>query len=295
MTDGWTTQLTEWLRQACLVDVLSRKPGNVTPEHRFTDARVSDFVTSARVTAPILAQAGNLGIGRSIFEAVSATRRTVGHNTNLGMILLLAPLAAVPSAVPLSPGIRTVLHGLTVDDADWTYRAVRMAAPGGLGASDVQDVRQPPTETLLKCMRHAADRDLIALQYASGFSAVLGTGLCWLLESGETVDESDRIGLVALQLLSEFGDSLIARKCGTAASDAVREQAGKVLATGWPESAAGQRFWDEFDVFLRSDGNRLNPGTTADMIAAIVFAGLRGGVYVPDADLMACGEDEEAL
>lgn len=279
MSEDDRSDLSARLYQACLMEVLSPKPGNVAPGAEFEDSTVQDFVESARVTAPILARAGTDGVGKAIYEAVGATQQFVGHNTNLGILLLLAPLAAVPPAQSLSDGIDHVLSGLTVQDADWTYQAIRRAEPGGLGNADDQDVNAAPTATLRDCMALAADRDRIAAQYVSGFRDVLDTGLTWLLESTRVVDESQRITWLALRLLSEFGDSLIARKCGAAMSEDVRSRARSVLDSGWPQAAEGQQAYRQLNDYLRSDGNRLNPGTTADMIAAILFAGLRSGQY----------------
>ena len=274
------SQLANWLYQACLVEVLSPKPGNVMPGNEFADATVSDFVKSADVSAPLLATAAQNGVGKTIFEAVEATNNAVGHNTNLGILLLLAPLAAVPESQSLADGIPSVLSGLTTNDADWTYQAIRLANPGGLGDAESEDVLQAPTQSLPDCMRLAADRDLIAAQYSNNYEEVLGDGATWLAESATAVSESDRITWLALMLLSRFGDSLIARKCGQPTSDDVKNRAQAVLDAGWPQRGSSRQAYVQFDDYLRSDGNRLNPGTTADMIAAIVFCGLRSGTYI---------------
>lgn len=278
-------RLTDWIYQSCRIEVLSEKPGNVSPGKSFQDADVNDFLESARVSAPWLVQAGTLGVGKAIYGATKATHDAVGHNTNLGILLLLAPMAAIPSGVSLSDGLPHVVGSLTVEDADWTYQAIRVAEPGGLGDSDTQDVREPPTETLQECMRHAADRDLIAQQYATDFHDVLHTGLELLRASATVVAETQRIGFVALKLMSALGDSLVARKCGDAVSEDLQQRAAAVLDAGWPHTDSGRQAWSEFDGWLRSDGNRLNPGTTADMIAAIVFAALRSGQYTVPPDL----------
>ena len=97
----------------------------------------------------------------------------VSTNTNLGMILLLTPLAAVPPLIDLANGIEPVLAGTTRDDARLVYQAIRLAAPGGIGRVDEQDVADEPTMTLRDVMALAADRDLVARQYASGFQEVL--------------------------------------------------------------------------------------------------------------------------
>jgi triphosphoribosyl-dephospho-CoA synthase len=279
MNSNFSPQLGNWIYQACLVEVLSEKPGNVSPGKSFQNADAADFLKSARVSAPWLAQAGTLGVGRAIYEAARVTRDAVGHNTNLGILLLLAPMAAVPLEVPLFDGLPTILRSLTVADADWTYKAIRVAEPGGLGDSDTQDVREPPTETLRECMCHAAERDLIAQQYTTDFHDILHRGLELFGESATAVPEAQRIGFVALKLMSIFGDSLVARKCGFAVSEDLKQRADTVLVAGWPHTNSGRRAWSEFDGWLRSDGNRLNPGTTADMIAAIVFAALRSAQY----------------
>src|SRR5207248_11528696 len=110
------------LRAACVLEAAACKPGNVHPRASFPDLNYEHFVVSADAIAPILARAAHLGVGRAILEAVTATQERVGRNTNLGVILLLAPLAAVPTGVRLADGIRDVLHGLTCGDGDLDYR-----------------------------------------------------------------------------------------------------------------------------------------------------------------------------
>ena len=109
------------------------------------------------------------GVGRAILESVEATRRlVVSNNTNLGMILLLAPMAACPDrgAAPLE-GVAAVLENTTIEDASLVYRAIRLARPGGLGRAEDQDVADEPTHhPESQAMSLAADRDLVARQYA---------------------------------------------------------------------------------------------------------------------------------
>ena len=101
--------------------------------------------------------------------AIEATRRVVSTNTNLGIVLLLAPLAAVADCVDLAEGVEAVLAATTVDDARHVYHAIRLAQPGGLGEVSDQDIAREPTISLRDVMGLAADRDLIARQYANGF------------------------------------------------------------------------------------------------------------------------------
>jgi triphosphoribosyl-dephospho-CoA synthase len=200
---------------------------------------------------------------------------------NLGIVLLLAPLAAVPPSVPLGRGIHAVLEGLTVEDARQVYAAIRLANPGGLGRVGEQDVSDEPTETLLDVMRRAAAWDAVAAQYANCFTDVLDFGARRLQArwSAGTDWETAVIGL-HLELMARRPDTLIARKCGPLAAAESSRLADRILHAGWPETAAG-RLLAEFDDWLRADGHRRNPGTTADLVAAALFAGLREGLLEP--------------
>lgn len=265
------------------MEVLSPKPGNVSPGRDFADACARDFLLSAEAAATAISGAGEQSVGRTVLSAVQAVRQVVSHNTNLGIILLIAPLAAVPSGQSLEQGIESVLAGLTVRDSCDVYAAIRLAAPGGLGSAAEQDVTAEPSQPLRECMRLAADRDLIAAQYAGGFREVLGVGREWLREAaGRTPDQRQQVVELALRLLAEFGDSLIARKCGPDASEQSARLAGRVLAAGWPDGNAAMLAMAELDEYLRGDGNRRNPGTTADMTAGILFAALRDGQLIMD-------------
>lgn len=301
--------LAELLETACLMEVMSPKPGNVGPGKNFADASIEDFLKSARAISPILAAGspefesngphpqgsvpsspghavhhhGSRGLGDVILNAVQATRTVVQHNTNLGIILLLAPLAMVPREQTLSQGIAAVLSSTTVNDSRQVYEAIRIAQPTGLGQTDEQDLCNEPTVDLVECMRLAADRDMVAAQYANGFEQVLRCGQDWLREAAETsLPQPQQITLLSVRLLAAFGDSLIARKCGQQMSDEVRDKAQKLLISGWPAKDESSRQYAEFDSFLRADGNRRNPGTTADLVTAILFAALRDGTMIPN-------------
>ncbi len=279
----WQQRFAQWVRAACGMEVLSPKPGNVSPDFEFSNAFVSDFLKSADAIAPEMALAQTRALGDTILRSVEATRTVVNHNTNLGIILLIAPLAAVPPELSLFEGIGRVLRSTTIDDSRRTYQAIRLAQPAGLGEVDDQDLQNEPTQNLLDCMRLAAGHDMIAAQYANDFHQVLNDGLCWLREAG-SVSESQRIQIawLAIRILAEYGDSLIARKCGQEMSQCVREKARGVLHSGWPGQVGSDILYAEFDAYLREDGNQRNPGTTADLIAAILFAGQRDGWFIPD-------------
>jgi len=263
---------------ACLLEVTARKPGNV---HRFADfesLHYLDFLLSATAMVEPLDQAGGRGLGLTILEAVKATRRVVGTNTNLGMILLLAPLAAVEPSIGLAEGLERVLSMTTVDDTRLAYRAIRLAEPGGLGRVEDQDVAEEPDRPLRDAMALAADRDLIARQYANGFEQVLREALPLLREGiGRGQPLETAILTCFLEMLARHPDSLIVRKHGLNRAREVSARAALVLGSGWPESALSRRKCEELDAWLRSGANRINPGTTADLVTASIYAALREG------------------
>jgi triphosphoribosyl-dephospho-CoA synthase len=268
---------------ACLLEAAAPKPGNVHRGADFDGLTFYDFAASAVAIAPAMDRVARDGaVGQAILEAIRATRQMVRTNTNLGMVLLLAPLAAVPRDTPLAKGIARVLRGLTARDARDVYAAIRLAEPGGLGEAKEMDISGPPPEDLLAAMRAAADRDMIARQYADDFSQVLifvapviadGCSAGWPL--------IDSIVHAHLRTMCEFPDSLIARKCGQAVAREAAAWAGAVLEAGKPGDEAYYRAVGDIDLWLRSDGHRRNPGTTADLIAAGLFVLLRDGRLTP--------------
>jgi triphosphoribosyl-dephospho-CoA synthase len=263
---------------ACMLEITACKAGNVHRLRDFDDAHYVDFLLGSAAIADAMDHAAERGIGRAVLEAVRATRAVVSTNTNLGSILLLAPLAAVPIEVSLGEGLPRRLAATTVADASAVYEAIRLAQPGGLGVVTEQDVRSEPGVTLIEAMRLAAPRDLVARQYANTFADVLGLALPALraaLAAGRALETS--IITTHLVLLSELGDTLIARKRGTTEAAEAAQRAGAVLAAGWPDGAEAGRAFQALDDWLRACGHARNPGATADLVAAALFAALRDG------------------
>jgi triphosphoribosyl-dephospho-CoA synthase len=279
-------------RTACVWEVTARKIGNVHPGAPFTDTTFHDFILSAGAVIPVLADAPKTGIGQTILLATKNSRTVTQTNCNLGIILLLAPLAKTRAGLEFQPEDKDVdrgefhqsLRSSTVRDARQVYEAIRFANPGGLGDFPKQDVKEEPTVTLLKAMKLAADRDMVARQYANGFADVFDFGVPAFLAGFE------RFGCVEaaiidsqLRWLAEYPDSLIARKNGPEVAEDVRKLAAQVLALGGIATPEGRRAGVALDRQLRSDGNRLNPGTTADLITACLFVALRENKVVPSA------------
>jgi triphosphoribosyl-dephospho-CoA synthase len=260
---------------ACLAELEALKPGNV---HRLSDGHrmsVADFERSAHVTAPIMGKA-NLSVGARILRAVEATKRAVGQNTNLGIVLLAAPLASAAldrKGGELRARVAEVLDALTVNDARDAYQAIRLAEPGGLGEAPAHDIADEPRVTLLEAMRAAETRDRIAFNYANGFADIFGLGLPWLKQARERWGSSPfAVTRVYLGFLAHVPDTLIERKFGSNIAALVLEEA-RPLEAGLLECALPQDMAAPliaFDGALKERG--LNPGTSADLTVATLFA-----------------------
>jgi triphosphoribosyl-dephospho-CoA synthase len=254
---------------ACIWEATARKPGNVHRYRDFDDSAYPDFLLSAAAIAPAMTTACQRRVGATILEAVRATRRVTGTNTNLGIVLLLAPLAAVPPEQELRGGIKRILADLDIEDARQVYEAIRLASPGGLGRVAEQDVSAEPTQSLRQVMALAADRDLVARQYAKGFAEVFDDGVPALLAGLQRTGSIEGAIVSAhLHLMAHHPDTLIARKRGPAEAEEAARRARAVLDNGWAELKS-------FDTWLREEGHARNPGATADLLTACLFVLLR--------------------
>lgn len=286
MSHGEAMSTGEMALLACIMEVCAPKGGNVHPGASFDDVTHQDFIASAVAIAPILNVAASQSIGQTIHDCVVATQEVVGSNTNLGIILLLAPLCAVPLDQALNEGLCRVLDALSVDDAVRCYEAIRLAKPGGLGSTKEADVRELPHVTLKQAMALAADRDAIARQYANGFGDVISSVARDLSDeaTSEKISQSDLIVLSHLRQMAREPDSLIRRKCGDEVAIESSQRAQSVLDAGWPMTKESATRFAALDAWLRSDGHRRNPGTSADLIAAGLFVAMRHGWLKPNYD-----------
>jgi triphosphoribosyl-dephospho-CoA synthase len=274
---------------ACLLEVSAPKPGNVCPGRHFADARYEDFLASAAAIGGPLAGAGTRPLGATIRLAIESTANWAGSNTNLGLVLVLAPLARAAALVSTSYEPRATSHELrdllrqvlattTVGDAKDVYAAIRRASPGGLGQVDDQDVSGEPTVTLVDAMRLAADRDSIAREYATAYETTFEAGAPALERArADALEWDDAIVETFLTLLAAHEDTHIVRKAGASLARDVTDVAYDVLARGGVRTERGRRALQEFDRQLRDEHRRINPGTTADLTAAAVFVVLAGG------------------
>ncbi len=261
---------------ACRLDVETAKPGNVSVASAGHGMQAAQFIDSAEAAAPALFARG-ARVGTRILDAVTRTRQIAGCNTNLGIVLLVAPLAAALErtatldAAHWQAAVEQVLSTLDVDDARAAYRAIALANPGGLGDAPEQSVHAPPTVDLRAAMSLAAERDSIARQYANGFADIFGAGLDALAGSDGTTPAALTLD-VFLTFLGTWPDSHILRKHGAALAQSVTREARERHAQArFAEPAAHAAQLDAWDARLKAQG--VNPGTSADLTVAALFAG----------------------
>jgi triphosphoribosyl-dephospho-CoA synthase len=259
---------------ACLLEASAPKPGNVSPGKPFEDTRFEDYLLSAAAIGPVFARAAELGVGDLVLKAVEETQRFVFKNTNLGIVLLLGPLAkaATKKVGSLRERLSHVLLTLNYPDARAAHAAIRLANPAGLGEVEDQDVFDEPTLNLRETMALAADRDTIAREYVTDYDVTFGLAAPALKEARDVgFGWSEAVLETFLRVLAEVPDTLISRKEGAPAALKVSERARTVLGAGPIGSPARASEAADFDRELRTNGHRLNPGTTADLVAAALF------------------------
>ncbi len=259
---------------ACRAELEALKPGNVHVHAGGHGMVAEQFTASAEAAAPWIANP-SLQVGERILRAVEASFATVGCNTNLGIVLLAAPLAA--AAEKAEPGglhnsVRHALGSLDDADADAVFTAIRRANPGGLGSVPYQDVAAAPTVGLHEAMSLAADQDRIARAYVTDFAELFDFGLPrFELISRQAADRSIAVTTLHMAYLAAFTDSHIARKFGAGVAEEVRAKA-EGLTSQWQPVARSDALKEllHFDSELKA--RRINPGTTADFVVATLFA-----------------------
>jgi len=270
----WTArEVAQAAQAACLLEVSAPKPGNVNRCADFADARYEDFLLSAVAIGPAFAAAGRASVGQTIWQAIRDTHRWVRTNTNLGIVLLLAPLAkAALQPGSLRENLAQILANLTVEDARLAYAAIRLAHPGALGRVEEGDVAEEPRVTLLEAMHLARERDAIAREYVTNFAITFEIGYPALRNAwSSTTILSAAIVEAYLQILAQVPDTLIARKRGTEMALKVSRWAAQALQAGSIRTPEGWQAISELDQRLRDESHTLNPGTTADLTTAALF------------------------
>ena len=268
---------------ASILEASAAKPGNVHPAAEFPDLTHMELVAAGLAIAPAMERAAEMPLGQTVLAAVRAARSVTRSNANLGIVLAIAPLAAVPdapaakAAAPATAraAVAAVLARLTPADAADVWQAIRLSQPGGLGESPQHDLAGPAPADLLAAMRLAAPHDAIARLWTDGYQSLhagLVADLLAAIDHGLPLH--DAIVDAFLAQLAREPDSLIARKHGLPMA---LEVSGRAAA-----ARAAPQTIPAFDRFLRSP-RRLNPGTTADLTAAALYILIRDGRLLSDA------------
>ena len=266
--------------KACRAELAAIKPGNVhihAPGHAMDS---ETFERAALAAAPIIADPAR-SVGRRILDATCASFAAAGCNANLGIVLLAAPLAraseiaSTSGTVALRAALGSALDALTDDDAADVFAAIAHASPGGLGEDDRHDVRNAPTISLMEAMRLSASKDRISHQYATGFSDIFETGCPAPAAVPPAILEHPALGpafAIYLAFTACFADSHIGRKFGPERAETVRLRfagfASSITASSEPDAVAAMAL--RLDTELKAEG--LNPGTSADLTVATLFA-----------------------
>lgn len=269
-------QLAQAYKNACMGELQALKPGNV---HAFSDGHgmtIQDFIQSADVTAEPIARVG-LSVGERVFYSVEATQSAVGQNTNLGMLLLCAPLLHAASSLQANQSLWGQLHQtlsqLSVDDAVWVAKAIVLANPGGLGASDQHDVHEAPQISLLEMMRSAQDKDRISWQYANYFQDIVDFGVN-LYADALLKWENAAWATTALYLgfLTRYADTHVLRKHGEQVASLLMQEAKEMESNYWAthNPKLMQKQLLVWDASLKA--RKINPGTSADLTVATLLA-----------------------
>ena len=268
-------QLSKLYQQACEMELQAFKPGNVSVYADGHDMTVADFRISAKVSADALCNR-DYSLGEKIYYAVQATKTAVACNTNLGIILLCAPLiqamSVIKPGITLKQALHQVLLTTTIEDADWVFKAIMLASPGGLGRADNQDVAEKPSITLTEAMRLASHKDRIALQYVSDYQDIFDFAVPIHYNA---VRKSTHLEWAAVSvyaaLLSHFPDSHIERKYGKQYSEMVAARMSNVSSELSKAEMPEQILPLLYSVDQEFKAKGLNPGTMADMTVATVF------------------------
>jgi triphosphoribosyl-dephospho-CoA synthase len=265
---------------ACRAELDALKPGNVHRHSAGHGMEVAHFELAAEAAAGPIADPA-LSVGKRILRATEASVAATGLNTNLGIVLLCAPLAKAAEETTFDIGLRRrldqILARLDEQDADDAFAAIRLANPAGLGNVEEGDVRgEPPRLTLIAAMRLAAERDRIANAYVTAYADVFDFALPALAEArASTPDPNLAVTGLHMALLAEFPDTHIQRKFGAEAAEVVRQEARSLKPHSghhWGSAAPAKSLTElaQFDAKLKQRG--LNPGTTADFVVTTLFA-----------------------
>lgn len=258
----------------------SPKPGNVDRCHDFSDIGFHHFLTSAVSAYPVFRKAAEVGTGAGslILEAVTAWQTwNLSSNTHFGSLVLMIPLAMAGGRPgQLHKELESILDQSSQEDALNFYRAFSLA---GARVVDVESFSlsdrkweeklKESGKSLLDLMKLSAGHDLIAREWSTFYqrSFSLSEKLTTLVRD---MGLNEGVVRTYLEALAEVPDSLVQAKFGLEEAREVSRLAGEALRDPTLKKAS---LLDQ-DLLQRD----INPGSTADLIAASLFIALLRGL-----------------
>jgi triphosphoribosyl-dephospho-CoA synthase len=289
------------------------KPGNVHRTADSSDTLYEHYLASAIAAGPYFREASKRGVmiytgkldpskaevGKTIKDAVEKMLVWTGHNTVLGSLMLLLPLSVAAGIVlasqrgemleTLREELHRIVRSTTPTDTLNFYEAIRKANPGGLGKVQKLDVNDPSSEreilkkeiNLFEVLKIASEYDSIAAEWISDYHITFDVGYPYFIKELKHTDDFNSATVhTYLKILTEFPDTLIARKMGIEKAEEVSSQANEILLSGGLTTLKGKQTLTEFDEKLRKSGSKLNPGTTADLVSSVLAVSILEG-YLP--------------
>ena len=256
---------------SCKKDIELIKPGNVNLLSSHKDTKAQDYLDSAILSSKELFNQ-NYSLGKRILESVNVTRSQVNVNTNLGIILLCAPVIQSYidfNNLDLREGIKKTLSTTSIKDTHDLCAAINISSPGGLGDSDMYDTASYPNVSIKQIMDYSQEYDRISYQYSHNFSDIFDfiiPKLEFLNQRYESLDIS--LSLLFIEILAKIPDSHISRKFGDKIAKKTSNNAHDLLKIldreHDPDYLA--KALNNLDYEYKKKG--INPGTTADLLVA---------------------------
>jgi triphosphoribosyl-dephospho-CoA synthase len=303
--------VSQCLELAILLEAAAHKPGNVSVVTNFENTRYEHFLASAVAARPSFEIAGkrgiavvegqirvsDVGVGKMIKDCVmDVDAWQHGGNTLLGAVIMLIPIAVaegmseakmdVFKVSELRKNVRNVIESTTPEDAVSVYEAIGIANPSGLGKAPRLDVNDPTSTrrildekvTLFQVFQIAEKYDAICSEWVHNYPVTFDLAYPFFTKQiAEGDDLNQAILHTFLEVLAKIPDTFIARKTSIEVAKEVSAEAAKILSLGGLKTREGRQWLADFDAKLRRSSNLLNPGTTADIVAAALAVSTLGG------------------
>ena len=259
---------------ACSKDVEVIKPGNVNIDYSHIDTSAYDFLRSAHDSCRSLFKK-NFTLGERIYHSVIDSRKNTDVNTNLGIIILTAPI--VHSLIhstknTFRSSLKDVIKKSRLSDTELLCKAINFVNPGGLGEKDDMNTHSLPRVTLGEIMDKSAYYDRLSYQYSTGYSDILDFVVPRIVEHKKNIENTDfLLSLVFLEILCEIPDTHISRKFNEKIAKKTSNEACdliKIINTERSRKKAISRIC-QLDYEYKNKG--INPGTTADLLLSGVM------------------------